>query len=572
VSRYHEKTIKRFMKINKERKYFRFKIKQNFRYYLAAFVSLITFVIYLRSLQNEFVEWDDITYVIENPYIHSFNMAFFRWAFLDFYASNWHPLTWISHAIDYAVWGLNPLGHHLTNIILHAANVFVVVLLVERLIGSASSGSDKGVLTAVATAGLLFGIHPLHVESVAWIAERKDLLYALFFLLSVTAYTKYVSAVKCETGQKNPPSQFLNKYYLFTLGMFVLALLSKPMAVTLPLVLLILDWYPFNRIRHPGIFSPVFVEKIPFFALSLCSSILTILAQKAVIGPFELYPLPTRLLVGGKALIVYLWKMTVPLNLVPYYAYPKDVSLLSAGYLLPIVLVAGITIGCIVLAKKQRLWLSAWSYYIVTLIPVLGIVQVGSQSMADRYTYLPSLGPFIVTGLMVRWFMTRVDTLTKRRAMIRFFSVAIAFSAFVTMAYLTFEQIGVWKNSIDLWDYVIDRDTERDPLPFVNRGVAFGRMGQIDRAREDFDKAIDANPRIAEAYVNRGVAFGQMGQIDRAREDFDKAIDLKPDNASAYWNRGNAYLKLGNKKRAISDFQKACYLGTNEACEMLQHL
>jgi len=584
------------MNINSEGKYSRFIKKQNFRYYLAAFVSLVTFVIYLRSLQNEFVEWDDITYVIENPYIRSFNMAFFRWAFLDFYASNWHPLTWISHAIDYAVWGLNPSGHHLTNIVLHAVNTFVSVLLVARLIGSGSnslngSNGSNGLIVA-ATAGLLFGIHPLHVESVAWIAERKDLLCSLFFLLSIMMYLRYagrggplwapregqpqrVAPTQNDLGQSGMPKsgpQFSNRYYILTLVFFVLALLSKPMAVTLPLVLLMLDWYPFKRIRSPKTFTPVFVEKIPFLALSLISSILTILAQKTVIGSFELYPLPTRLFVGGKSLIVYLWKMLVPLNLIPFYAYPKDISLLSAEYLLPIVLVVGITTGCVVLAKKQQLWLSAWLFYIVTLIPVLGIVQVGSQSMADRYTYLPSLGPFFITGLVVRWVTTKVNALTKARAMVQFFGVFIAFSVFFTMAYLTFEQIGIWKNSIDLWNFVIDKGIERDPLPYVNRGVAFGRMGQLDRAREDFDRAIDSDPGYAEAYVNRGVAFGKMGQLDRARKDFDKAIDLKPNNASAYCNRGNAYLTLGNNELAISDFQKACYLGSKQGCEILQNL
>src|SRR5208283_719950 len=249
-----------------------------FKYSVAVFVSLLTFLVYLSCLHNEFVLWDDDRYVYENPHLHPVNAAFFRWAFSDFYCANWHPLTWVSHALDYAVWGLNPLGHHLTNNILHAVNTFIVVILVAKLLETwrpsrqhnppLHASQEWSYIVIAAVTGLLFGLHPLHVESVAWVSERKDLLCAMFFLLSTLAYTKYVS-----NG-----GGLRNKHYILVVFLFAFALLSKPMAVTLPAVLLILDWYPFNRIRSLKTLWAACIEKLPFIALSVASSVTTILA------------------------------------------------------------------------------------------------------------------------------------------------------------------------------------------------------------------------------------------------------------------------------------------------------
>src|SRR5208283_3314559 len=302
------------------------------KYFVAGFVSLLTFLVYLACLNNEFVMWDDNQYVYENPHLHPLNPAFFKWAFSDFYAANWHPLTWVSHALDYAVWGLNPLGHHLTSNILHAVNTFIVVILVAKLLEAWHPSrqqnpsphlSHEGSYIVIALTGLLFGLHPLHVESVAWVSERKDLLCATFFLLSTLAYTKYVSS---GGGLRN------KQYYILVLFLFALALLSKPMAVSLPAVLLILDWHPFNRISSMKSLLSAFLEKLPLIALSLVSSVLTVLAQKAgeAIQTFEIIPLASRVLVASQSLLSYLWKMVLPMNLIPYYPYPQHISLFSA--------------------------------------------------------------------------------------------------------------------------------------------------------------------------------------------------------------------------------------------------
>ena len=562
------------------------------KYYLAALVSLITFSVYLASLRNDFVIWDDDTYVFDNPYIRSFDLNLLKWAFFDFYAANWHPLTWISHALDYAVWGLAPMGHHLTNNILHAVNTFIVVLLVVRLLESRKAGKLAGwqadkltsshdmnfTLIASATTGLLFGLHPIHVESVAWVSERKDLLCAFFFLLSVMMYTRYI------TPPASPPSLNLRGgrgSYLISLAFFTLALLSKPMAVSLPLVLLILDWYPFERITTFKTFKTAFIEKLPFFVLSLVSSLLTILAQKTG-GTMELMgfvPLSTRLLVASNALIAYLCKVILPFNLTPYYPYPEKVLLLTLEYFLPLILVVGISATCIVFVKKQRILLTVWVYYIVSLIPVLGIVQVGKQAMADRYTYLPGLGQFLIIGLIAAWGSAKAGAVKRWGLVLRLLSAVMALSVFISISHLTIEQISIWKNTLSLWSYVIEKEPERVPIAYMNRGKVYYQMGQLNKAMEDYDKAVTLKPFDPNYYHNRGLIFAEMRQFDKAIADYDHALALDQRGAEnfvgrpfCFLARGLAYLAIGQRGRAVTDLKKACELGNNIGCNELQVL
>jgi hypothetical protein len=590
----------------------------NVKYYIASSAALATLILYLPALRNEFVGvWDDNAYIVENAAIRSINPTFFRWAFFDFHASNWHPLTWISHAVDYALWGPNPLGHHLTNIILHAANTAIVVLLTLKLLeivkertGQNTSTiflTDQTILIVAGVTGLLFGFHPIHVESVAWVAERKDLLCALFFLLSVTMYTSFVRSERHESPQDESLSRLFNKRYLITLGFFILALLSKPMAVTLPVVLLILDWYPSNRIRSLKTLRAASIEKIPFLALSLASSMITILAQRAgeSIISLEFAPLSSRVLIATRSIVVYLGKMILPMNLIPFYPYPKYVSPFSLEYLLAISLTIGITAACLVLVKKQKVWLSAWGYYVVTLIPVLGIVQVGNQSMADRYAYLPSLGPFLVAGLCVAWIVVKVNKFPKWSVLVKFVCTAGALTVLFSISYMTVQQIGIWKNGFVLWNHVIARGFE-SATAYNNRGLSLEDMGQRDRAIADYEMAIALDPRYYLAYNNRGVLYGEdglyhisieyflksiainprhaasycnlglsyfyMNQYDRALQNYNKAIELKQDFDMAYLNRGNVFFISGNKDLALKDYRKACNLGNGNACEAFRRL
>ncbi len=559
----------------------------DFKYYLAALVGIATFAFYLSALHNGFAGWwDDSRYVYENPYIRSFNAAFLKWAFLDFYASNWHPLTWISHAFDYAIWGLNPLGHHLTSYVIHAINSSLVVILIikfleiyqERAIrdSSATFMGRSGMLIAGAVTGLLFGLHPIHVESVAWISERKDVLCALFFLLSIITYTAYVTIGA--THQKRVP-WFSNKLYFLCLGFFTLALLSKPMAVSLPLVLLILDWNPFERFHSVRSARSAFVEKLPFIALSLISAILTVGAERAggAMRMMVFVPLSTRLLVAAKAFVSYLWKMILPMNLIPYYAYPKDVTVFSLEYLSAAILIAVITVMCIIFAKRHKVLLTAWGYYVVTLIPVIGIVQVGEQAMADRYTYLPSLGPFLVVGLVMAWIYRKIHVLQKWSFTAKVSALAMTMLVFIVLASLMLKQIAIWKNPITLWTYVIEREPTSVPGAYVNRGVAFREEGQLNDAIKDFNTALFLDSFRVNAYYERGLIYYEMGQFDKTVADLNNAIYLIGYGAKStlslnlfFLNRGLAYSRLHQDALAASDFRKACELGSSVGCDMVK--
>ena len=575
--------------------------KDRSKYYAAAGIALITAVVYLPVLRNGFVTWDDHEYVLENPHVRQLNGETVRWAFAHFYASNWHPLTWLSHAADYAVWGPVPMGHHLTNLALHALNTFLVVLLCLRLIetaGGAETSSSavserKGALIAAGVTGVLFGLHPLHVESVAWVAERKDLLCGLFFLLSLTAYVSY----KADRAYKSSRSY---KAYGLSFAFFILALLSKPMAVSLPAVLLLFDWYPLRTVRTLRSFAASCLEKLPFLAAGLASVVVTVMAQGSgqamkLVGPV---PLWARLLVAARSLVVYLGEMAAPLRLLPYYPYPERSEVMRSlpYYLLAALFVAGVTAALIAFAKRRKEWLAAWWFYVITLLPVIGIVQVGGQAMADRYTYLPSLGPFLVAGTGAAWVWAHAGYKEKGRAA-RGFLAGGAAVLVLAMSYATVRQISVWKDGVSLWSYVIDSGPSRIPLAYNNRGMAFQVRGDFDRAildyrtalsldpspsmafmaesnlqwvverkkllaraAEEFRKEVARDPRNAKAYLKRGIAYEGAEQHDRAIEDFTMAIRLDPDYADAYTSRGLVFDGIGKLDRALQDYDTAIRL------------
>ncbi len=556
-------------------------VKKN-QYYLAVLAAFAALLVYLPALHNEFAELDDAVYVLKNPFIRSFDSTLFRWAFFHFYAANWHPLAWLSHALDYALWGLKPLGHHLTNIILHAVNTALVVLLAAKLLETAGDRSalhtpapslnDRTILITAGVIGLLFGLHPVHVESVVWVAERKDLLCAFFFLLSIMAYVKYADSQESgvggrgpvkNAGEKSGSKKFLtNKHYLLTCCFFILALMSKPMAVTLPVVLLILDWYPLNRIRSFKNLWDAIVEKAPFLVLSILSSIVTMWAQQTggAMKMMAIVPLSTRVLVAVQTLLTYLGKILVPVNLIPFYPYPRDASLYSFEYVSAIIMAIGITVACMVAARRQKAWLSAWGYYVITLVPVLGLIQVGEQSMADRYTYLPSLGPFFIAGLGTAWAARKTRWVKRGEAISLFPAVILTLSIAILLSYATIHQVRLWRNGIMLWSSVIEREPTQVPFAYRFRGQAFEKAGQFDRAAADYRRAIALNPRFIETYNDLGLLYGRARLYEQAIEVFRRSISLDPGRASSYSNRGRTYFHLGRYDEALDDLNRAIAL------------
>ena len=535
--------------------------------HLAIIIGLLTFAIYLPALQNGFVNWDDDLYVYGNLHIRALNFAFFRWAFTDLSAGFWHPITWISYAIDHAIWGMNPLGYHLTAIIIHAVNTALVVTLTTFLLEFScdrhpesmrcSLPGKQSILITAGITGVLFGLHPLHVESVAWASERKDLLCALFFLLSASYYVTYVRGLDA-----SPPRTFWrNRAFLMSLAMFIISLASKTMAVSLPVVYLILDRYLFDRIRSWSDFVAMMVEKLPFAVASLIISAISILAQKAI-GAMPMMAttsLGQRLVVASRSIILYLLKMLVPLDLLPFYPYPKDATLLSplyATYVLLIIAISALSLSKTTFAKAL---LPVWLCYLVTLLPVLGIVQVGSYSMADRFIYLPSIGPFLLAGVAVSWFWAKAGTSVLQRNCVTTFCAVVI----IIMSALTVQQISIWRTSIELWSYVIKKVPTDIPAAYLNRGIAFGDMRNFDYAINDFTTAIAIDPRNVDALLNRGLAHVAMGEFEKALSDYGAALAVKPDFADAYINRGSVFLRRKEFDKAIAEYDRAVKIQPN---------
>ncbi len=483
----------------------------------AAFLAaLITLIVYLPSLKYGFVTWDDPAYVYKNLYIRSIDPGFIKLVFTTWTVGNWHPLTMISLAIDYSVWGVNPVGYHLTNIVFHAANTFLVGMIATRLVRSGGGAlRGNGVVLATLVAALLFGLHPLHVESVAWVSERKDVLFAFFFFLSILAYLGYVSA---------PRSR--GYYYVASLVAFAFSLMSKPMAVTLPAVLLVLDFYPLERLfdsEGPSLKSVV-LEKIPFFVLSAASAALTLSAQTSsgAVAFVKEVPLAARFSVAIRGFIFYLYKMAAPLKLAPLYPLPYKSEVFSSWFWASLLIFIAITLFCAIMVKRKRIFLAVWLFYVITLSPVIGIIQVGTQAAADRYTYLPSLGPFMLASVGAGYLLTTLSD-TKARLIV---SVAIGI-AIAVLAGMTLKQESIWKDSFTLWNYEIRLYGDDAPLAYNQRGVAYKEAGNVDKAVADFNRSIMLDPDEPKPYKNLSKLYEELGDYARALEYYKRAEVLE---------------------------------------------
>lgn len=541
----------------------------------ALLTAVITFAVYVPSLKNGFINWDDPEYVYENLQIRHFDFGLFKWAFLNYHSGNWHPLTWISLASDYAVWGLNPFGYHLTNVLLHVANTFLVTLLVAGLARAAAiKGLDErtAIVAAVAT-GLLFGLHPVHVESVAWITERKDVLYSFFYLLSILSYTKYVTEITPPGHNPSFTSPYLmgrtggvkrgwrsRGHYLISFGFFCLALLSKPMAITLPFVLLILDWYPFRRTERAGVFALI-TEKAPLFVVCLFSAFLTMRAQEAgnAVLSVNIVPASFRTMVGLKAPAAYLAKMLWPFGLTPFYPYPHSESVLSLRLVVPAVSTVVMTLTSIAVVRKNRIWLASAGYYLVSLLPVLGIIQVGSQEMAERYTYLPSLGPFLVAGLGFA-FMERYLWEKKFSDTARIFLYGAAAICIIALSAGTLRQSRIWRDGGTFWTRVIDVNPSVERA-YYSRGEYYYNAGQYEKAVDDFTETLRFW-NLPEVYNIRALAYAKLGLFDKALADADRSVEMGPNNWGAYVIRGEVLNIAGRPARAIEDLNRSLMLNT----------
>jgi tetratricopeptide (TPR) repeat protein len=512
---------------------------------------LVTIAVYWPATHHDFVNYDDDLYLTENAHVTGgLTWENARWAFGSGHAANWHPLTWLSHMLDCQLFGVKPWGHHFTSVLFHAFNAALVFVLLQRLTGA---------LWPSLWVAALFALHPLRVESVAWIAERKDVLSGFFGLLALIFYARYAARRQSAQGSESqarpaPASATRRSSGDFALALFFLALglMSKPMLVTWPFVMLLLDYWPLNRVPPAGSKQQVpalkrlLIEKLPFFALVALACVVTFCVQKSG-GTVGTLPIGTRV---GNALVSYLrylQKLFWPANLAVFYPQPDE---------WPIELVA-LALGLLV-AASAVLWLKrkpypfllvGWLWFAGTLVPVIGLVQVGQQAMADRYTYLPSIGVFLLVVWGTCEFAGRY-----RMALLIASSTAL-----IICAGLTREQLACWQNSEALFQHAL-KVTDNNYVAHNNLGAALAAKGQVEEAIAHYQEAIRLRSDDAKFHSNLGNALGIRGRIDEAIAPLQEAVRLKPNYAETHNDLGMALATKGRMDDAIREFQEAIHL------------
>ncbi len=540
-------------------------------FYICAVLLAITWLVFGRTLGHDFVSYDDHVYVQDNPIVRNgLSVEGLIWAFTHSHASNWHPLTTLSHMLDCQLFGLNPWGHHFTNVLLHGIAVILLFRVLQKITGA---------VWRSAFVAALFAIHPLHVESVAWVAERKDVLSGVFFMLTLGAYARYV---RYQTLRR----------YLFVVLMFALGLMSKPMLVTAPIVLLLLDYWPLHRFANKtSSISRLVSEKVPLLALSAASCMATIWAQKTALSSLEELPFSLRISNAVVAYVVYLWQMLWPTRLAVFYPHPYSRlsywEILFAAGLLVI-----ISATVFVLRRKQPYLITGWFWYLVMLLPVIGVIQVGVQAHADRYTYLPHIGLYVAltwasVDLMASW--------QRRREIASFAATALI----ALLIWCAWKQTGYWKNSETLWTHTLavtsdnsvahnnlgllrmqegraddaiahyrealkirseraeTRNNPGNALIYNNLGNAMLLKGLPDQAIPYYNKALGIRPDYGDGHYNLGCALLKKGDMDEAIAEWKNALLIEPRDAEVYTSLGNAFLEKGSVKEAISHYQEA---------------
>ncbi|HAJ26671.1 MAG TPA: hypothetical protein DCG53_05410 [Syntrophus sp. (in: bacteria)] len=559
-------------------------------------IALLTFAVYGQVKDHAFVDFDDYEYITENPHVRSgLSIDNIVWAFTSYHSNNWHPITWISHMVDVQLFGLNPAGHHLVNVCFHLLNTILLLLLLRQMTGN---------LWPSAFVAALFALHPLHVESVAWAAERKDVLSTFFWLLTTWMYVRFTET----------PGW---KHYGLIMLFFTLGLMAKQMLVTLPFVLLLLDYWPLGRMAVKGgqrqaPVSRLIVEKIPLFALALSAAIIVFVVQQqsGVLYSLTPFPLQIRLENALVSYVSYLGKMLWPVNLAVFYPHPLDSlalwKVLGAAGLLIAVSAAVIRKG-----RRHPYLITGWFWYLGTLIPVIGLVQVGVQAMADRYTYIPLIGIFI----MIAWggqelFSFRAEekatgakwdqpagpplsagkhgkhgkagkaprpsplsalssTETGDGSILHTkmepspVSARIIFAAaaavLIILSLLTWRQVGSWRDNVTLYSHAA-RAVPGNYWAYNNLGAALASRGQIDAAMTWFAESLKIMPHYPGANQNMAAALYKQGRYEEAEPLLAKALKLQPRNPDLHITLGAVLLKMGKNAEAAAHFQEALNL------------
>jgi protein O-mannosyl-transferase len=524
------------------------------------FLAAIICIVFGQTLGHGFVNYDDQNYVYENPKITGgLNLASIAWAFGHVHAQNWHPLTTISHMLDCQLYGLNPGGHHFTNVLLHVVAAILLFLALKEMTGA---------MWRSAFVAAVFAIHPLHVESVAWIAERKDVLSGVFFTLTLLTYAHYARA----------PSV---RRYLLVAVVLAFGLMSKPMLVTLPFVLLLLDYWPLGRLRNPALANQrssrgrgttanreargrqtaasarsslvsaqllkLAVEKIPLIALSTISSVVTFLAQRQALGWTEDLPISSRFNNAVVSYIAYIWQMLWPVRLAVFYPHPEN-RLPTWEIILALVALSAITAIGILLRRKRPYIITGWLWYLGMLVPVIGLVQVGWQGRADRYTYLPQIGLYV----MVTWAIAELSVSWRHQRQLAAFGATIIIGALTWRAW---NQTMFWHDSETLWTHTL-AVTSKNDVAENNLGIVFLGRGQVDQAISRFQAAVDLRPANAPAHDNLAKAFLRKGQLSDAMLHYRKMLEIQPENVEARNILGTVFIQRGHVREAIEQWRE----------------
>lgn len=515
--------------------------------WLSASIALalvgLNVAVYASVWRSDFVRFDDPDYVTQNPEVTA-GLAWrgIVWAFTTGHAANWHPLTWLSHMTDVQLFGVNAGPHHLTNLLLHAVNTVLLFTILRQTTSS---------LWRSAFVAALFAVHPLHVESVAWVSERKDVLSTLFWMLALLSYSAYVRSTNA-------------RRYGLVLLFFALGLMAKPMVVTLPFVLLLLDVWPLRRITvwRDGrtLLSPgdnatamrLVREKLPLFVLALASTVVTLIVQRrwGAVGNLRAYPLELRLENTIVNYVAYAGKMVWPVRMSAFYPYRQSVSGVAVAGAL--ILLIATCIAIVRGARSRPYLLVGWFWYLGTLIPVIGVVQAGLQSIADRYTYIPLVGLFII----VSW--GAVD-LSERWIPQRIVLPAMAVLILAACAIIARRQVETWRNSLALWQHAVDV-TSNNAYAQYNLGVVLVQAGRIDDGIARFREAIQIEPNYADVHIDLANALNERGAADEALTEFATVVRLRPTYAGARVAFGNLLRARGRNGDAIAQYREGVRL------------
>lgn len=495
---------------------------------ICVFLVVATFAAFWPVHKYSFVGYDDHQYVTDNQHVKAgLTSDGIIWAFTTGHASNWHPLTWLSHMLDCQLFGTDPGWHHLINLLIHTISAIVLFAVFKKMTGAVWL---SGFVAAA------FALHPLHVESVAWIAERKDVLSGLFWMLTMAVYLRYV---------KQPGLG----PYVATIFVFALGLMAKPMLVTLPFVLLLLDYWPLERLKLSNLGGLV-LEKAPLFILSAVSSVVTFVVQRSGGAVIDMEEVPIGILAANGLIsyLTYISKMFWPCRLAPFYPYTFDKSSLWLAVFAAL-LVAGISILVVVLAARHRYVLVGWFWYIGTLVPVIGLVQVGTQARADRYTYIPSIG----VSIIIAWGAVELSQKWRHRKVVLAISAAIVTAAMLLAARM---QVRHWQDSITLFSRAVEV-TKSNYLGHAGLGKALHSRGKIDEAISQYRQALQINPNYTIARYNLANALSRQGKKDEAIKDYREVLRIDPNNARAHNNLGNALAGQQKIDEAIIHYRRA---------------